>query len=196
MLATHTDIAGRAGGFYKAIGTELLYDTRDNIYSAKKGMMIDVVYLYWNKLLFGDADFHRIFIDAMKFETITKWYVLAFDLNLQMNNGKSVPFMEQSQLGGATIMRGLYEGRYRDKFLANICVENRFHLYKRFGAVAFGNIGEVNNEIDHFNFAYLRWTVGGGLRYLLNSKERINVRFDFAFGPNTHGSYLTVGEAF
>ena len=62
--------------------------------------------------------------------------------------------------------------------------------------MAFGNIGEVNNEIDHFNFAYLRWTVGGGLRYLLNSKERINVRFDFAFGPNTHGSYLTVGEAF
>ena len=196
LLDTHTDIAGRNGGIYKGIGVEGLFDTRDNIYSAHKGWMIDITYLYWNKFLFGDANFHRVFIDVMKFTPINKQYVLAVDLNLQMNNGKAVPFTQLSALGGSTIMRGLYEGRYRDKFLANICIENRIKVYKRFGIVAFGNLGEINHSIDDFNGNYLRWTLGGGIRYLLNSKDRINIRFDYGFGPNTHGSYLTIGEAF
>ncbi|MEN9522621.1 MAG: hypothetical protein RL065_998 [Bacteroidota bacterium] len=196
LLDTHTEIDGRNGGVFKGIGIEGLYDTRDNIYSAHKGWMIDLTYLYWNKFIYGDAEFNRLYIDAMKFTKINKHYILAIDINLQMNNGKSIPFMEYSALGGGTIMRGLYEGRYRDKFLANICLENRIHVYKRFGIVAFGNLGEVNSSIDKFNAEYLRWTLGGGVRYLLNSKERINIRFDYGFGPKTHGSYLTIGEAF
>ncbi len=196
LLATNTSIEGRNGGFYKGVGTEMLYDTRDNIYSAEKGWMIDMVYLYWNKFLVGDAEFHRLFIDAMNFKRINKKVVLAFDLNLQMNNGTAVPFTELSQLGGSTIMRGLYEGRYRDIFLANLCIENRFRIYKRFGGVVFGNVGEVSNRIQDYNWRYVRFTYGGGLRYLLNSNERINVRLDVGFGPNTQGTYLTVGEAF
>ena len=120
ILDTHPEIFGRFGGIYKGIGTEFIYDTRDNIYSAKKGGMVDVTYLYWNKILFGDADFHRIFIDAQKFKSINKRWVVATDLNLQMNNGKEVPFTELSQLGGVTIMRGYYEGHYREKFLAGV----------------------------------------------------------------------------
>jgi hypothetical protein len=196
LLDTKLDLEGRNGGVFKGIGAEGLFDTRDNIYSAHKGWMVDFTYLYWNKILFGDAQFHRVFIDVMKFTKIKNYYVLACDLNLQMNNGKAIPFMELSQLGGGTIMRGLYEGRYRDKFLVNFCIENRINIYKRFGLVVFANAGEVNNALDNFNLKYVRYTAGGGLRYLLNSKDRINIRFDMGFGKHTQGSYLTIGEAF
>jgi hypothetical protein len=47
------------------------------------------------------------------------------------------------------------------------------------------------------SFNNLKISGGGGLRFTIDAKERINLRFDYAFGRfNSRGFYLSISEAF
>jgi hypothetical protein len=70
-------------------------------------------------------------------------------------------------------------------------------LNKRFGAVAFGNFGDVGHNITDFSFNDLKYTYGAGIRYAINKSERLNLRVDYGIGPgNNRGFYFQLGEAF
>lgn len=43
----------------------------------------------------------------------------------------------------------------------------------------------------------LKYSFGGGLRYLFNKKEQVNLRMDIGIGPNGNtGIYFGIEEAF
>jgi hypothetical protein len=58
-------------------------------------------------------------------------------------------------------------------------------------------VGEVANEIRKFNSQSLKSTAGMGLRILLNKKESVFARFDFAFNnEGGTGFYIRINDAF
>jgi hypothetical protein len=69
-------------------------------------------------------------------------------------------------------------------------------LFWRVGAVAFVSYGAVAPQLSEMQLQDFRYTVGGGLRFVLDRQKKINIRLDAGFGKNTSGYYLTIGEAF
>jgi hypothetical protein len=108
----------------------------------------------------------------------------------------SPPVYELPAMGGQRIMRGYYQGRYRDKVLFATQAEYRFHLKGRFGAVAFAGVGDVGSRLVDVRIRDLKTSLGGGLRFKFNQVENVNLRMDVGFGRNTSGVNFGLEEAF
>ena len=93
-------------------------------------------------------------------------------------------------------MRGYYRGRYRDKNMIAFQMEYRIPVWWRLGLVGFVGFGDVADKVSHFELLNFKYSVGWGVRYLLLSQERINVRLDFGIGGGSSNLYITINEAF
>jgi hypothetical protein len=98
--------------------------------------------------------------------------------------------------GGQNLLRGYYDGRYRDKHAATLQAEYRRRLTGRWGIVAFAGAGGVAPNLNSFQLRNTRPSGGLGVRYLISKSEGINLRLDFGFGKGSSGVYFTGGEAF
>ncbi len=121
--------------------------------------------------------------------------MIAFQLFMNFIDGNA-PFQLLSRIGGEKIMRGYYQGRYRDKHVAVLQTEYRMKIWRRFGMVGFVGFGDVAHRLQDFDLRNFRLSIGLGLRYLYSSAEGINVRIDFGFHGGTPGPYITINEAF
>ena len=93
-------------------------------------------------------------------------------------------------------MRGYYNGRFRDKNAVVLQAEWRQKVYKKLGITVFGNFGEVMPNVLKFYLADMKTSGGMGLRFMIDKQEKLNFRFDAAFGENSHGFYFNIAEAF
>ena len=117
-------------------------------------------------------------------------HVLAVQGYMNVINGEP-PFYMLSLLGGQYLMRGYYEGRYRDKNMLAVQMEYRLPRWKRIGATGF-----VAPATSNFALKNLKPSAGLGLRYLLVPVEKINLRLDLGWGKDSSGFYLAMAEAF
>ena len=99
-------------------------------------------------------------------------------------------------MGGADMMRGYYKGRYADEDMMAYQAEVRQFLFWRLGVVAFASAGQVSSTIKNFGFNQFHSSYGGGIRFLLNEKEKLNIRLDYARGKDGSGIYIILKEAF
>jgi outer membrane protein assembly factor BamA len=195
QLVQEDFVAGSKGGITSGAGIVFNYDTRDNYFSPSKGAFVEAV-IHNNSGLFGSAyNYTRFRVDASKYVRFKWKHVAAVNLFTDWVSGDP-PFNQMALLGGTKKMRGLYEGRLRDKNLMLVQAEYRAPLFWRFGMVAFINYGGVANELGNFQLKHFESTYGAGLRIRINDKEKINVRIDAGFGKDGPGYYLTIGEAF
>ena len=124
--------------------------------------------------------------------------VLAFQFLGQFTSGNP-PFNLLSLMGGESLMRGYYLGRYRDNHMIASQIEYRilpFSFAKRWGASIFFAAGEVFSSLDKFEIKNLLPTAGAGLRFLLFPEKDIYTRLDFALTQEGSGVYFFIGEAF
>ena len=100
-------------------------------------------------------------------------------------------------IGGDKNVRGYYYGRFRDKNLSSIQSEFRTVLFWRLGISVFGGISKVYSNTGDFDLNNLKPNYGFGLRFLMDKKEQINLRLDYARGSkNQAGFYVVFGESF
>ena len=97
-------------------------------------------------------------------------------------------------LGGSHNMRGYFEGRYRDKCEADVCVELRQHIWHRNGIVAWVGAGTVFPKFSALRFSKILPNYGIGYRW--EFKKRVNVRLDLGFGRHQTGFIFSINEAF
>lgn len=194
QLATDLTITGSSGGVTSGVGPVINIDTRDNLFSPSHGWFLDAGFQFYSKSTGSTFHYNRFSFDLSKYYAVGKKSVIAANLFTDVVEGNA-PFNQLALLGGNKKMRGYYEGRYRDKDLVELGLEYRFPVYRRFGAVVFYNAGAVDNTINHI-VEHVVESYGLGLRYLLNKKDKINLRFDAAYGYNSSGYYFTIGEAF
>ena len=146
----------------------------------------------------SDFSFTSYFLDARYYYPVTESQVLAYQLFAANVTGE-VPFNQLSLMGGESLMRGYYLGRYRDNTLLATQVEYRFLPFpfsRRWGAVAFlsaGGVAPAPREINTKD-----WVVSGGagVRFLLFPAKDIFTRLDVAFTTEGPGYYFFIGEAF
>ncbi len=114
---------------------------------------------------------------------------------------KQPPFNQLSLLGGESLMRGYYTGRFRDRNQLASQVEYRFlplpfNFTKRWGAAVFGGTGTVFNNFKSLSTKDFVFSGGAGVRFLMFPKKDIFSRFDVAFTKEGSGIYIFIGEAF
>jgi len=152
----------------------------------------------FDEALGSDYDFSRYTFDIRGYREILESHVLAARCYINIMRG-GPPFNMLSllgQIGQYNLMRGYYQGRSRDRDILVFQSEYRARVWWRFGIAAFAGVGDVASKADRFNLEDFKFSYGGGLRFLLNEKEKINIRFDVGFGREMSGFYFTIGEAF
>lgn len=191
------NIAGRNGYKSSGLGLSFTYDNRNDAYAPNKGVFAQLYYEHFDNVFGSDFDYNNIVVDIRKYIRTYKQQVLALQAYSLSNTGHDVPIRSIAALGGANSMRGFYSGRYRDKQLLVVQSEYRVPLFRRVGVVGFASAGDVSKNLGDFSFDALKYSYGGGLRFALNKKEKLNLRLDYGFGSgNNKGLYFQLGEAF
>ncbi len=188
-------VPGSQGGVLSGPAFILSFDQRDNIFYPASGLYLQAN-IAWNDHLFGsDFDFINFKLDLRNYYEVASEQILTVQALLESNSG-DVPFYRLAQLGGDSLLRGFYSGRYREKNLAAFQAEYRFPVWKRLSAVVFGAMGSLAGRLKDISFDNLKYAAGFGLRFKVIPREKANLRVDFAFGPGTYGIYFKAGEAF
>tara|TARA_B100000767_G_scaffold1882_1_gene1860 strand:+ start:131 stop:1264 length:1134 start_codon:yes stop_codon:yes gene_type:complete len=189
---------GGNGSTNIGLGWGIIYNNIHNVLNPRKGIFSEWAFLSYSGGIGSDYNLTTYLLDNRFYIPIRKNNVLAFQLQGQFTTG-SPPFNLLSLMGGESLMRGYYLGRYRDKHLMACQVEYRmlpFSFAKRWGASLFFAAGEVFNSDNNFQFKNLLPTGGAGLRFLLFPEKDIYTRIDYALTKEGSGFYFFIGEAF
>jgi hypothetical protein len=186
------------------VGPVFTLDSRDVALGASKGNLLDLQVMFNGKFIGSDYNFVRYQIDARHFQPIfSNKTILALQFLGQFHSG-TVPWHALAGIGAnlggtlydnANIMRGIYEQRYRDRQLMSAQAELRQHLFWRIDGAAFIGAGQVGNNIQDYSFGGIHTAGGVGARFNFIRRDRVNLRFDYAFGKDP-GFYFAIGEAF
>jgi outer membrane protein assembly factor BamA len=199
-LATH-ELPGSRGGRTSMLSALASYDTRDNVYYAERGGYVQLSVGESQALLGSDFGFSRFVADARRYVALQssrpghQARVLALQLRTEAVTGNP-PFDQLALLGGGHIMRGYYEGRYRDRLMTAAQAELRAPVRGRIGMTIFAGAGNVSDDLFQLDLRNPKYSVGAGLRFALNAAEKMNIRLDYGVGRDGGAMYLTLGEAF
>ena len=191
---------GNEGSNNLGIGLGLVQDNRHNVLNVRKGFFSEVAFLHSNPAWGSSFNFTSILSDTRIYRPIGKNNVLAAQLLGQFNFG-DVPFNQLAQMGGDSMMRGYYFGRFRDNNQLAAQIECRFlpipfKFTNRIGAAVFAGTGTVFNNVSNLSVSNLAISTGAGLRFLLFPKKDIWTRMDYALTREGTGFYLSIGESF
>lgn len=192
-----TNIPGINGYNYCSVGPTFLYDSRDDLLTARKGAYLEASYQWAKGIMSNEMpmNFTHFSLDFRKFFGLKKYGVLAIQGLADFTYGY-VPYRAMPSLGGPKLLRGYYYGRFRDNQLLLSNLEYRSPLYKRLGMAAFIGTGKVGNSFNNLMVNQWHWAYGAGLRYQISKTDRATVRADIARGSDSYGIYLFFAEAF
>jgi outer membrane protein assembly factor BamA len=193
-LLLNDSLPGSNGATQIGLGTDLVWDSRDNIFFPNSGLYQYVKLMFYPGV--SEYVYSSLELDAKGFWSFAPDHVFALNMYVQTMVGDT-PFYNLPSVGGPKRMRGYFYGRYRDNFYGMMQAEYRQYFWKRLGFVVFGGAGNVSHNILEYNFSDLKYSYGAGLRFLFNEKERVNLRMDIGFGNDgNRGIYFGIQEAF
>jgi hypothetical protein len=86
--------------------------------------------------------------------------------------------------------------RYRDQWMMLLQAEFRMQIFKRWFINVYGSAGNVSENLSSMQIKHIRFSGGIGLRFRIDTKNKINLRLDSAFGRDGLKNYFTFNEAF
>jgi outer membrane protein assembly factor BamA len=188
-------VTGSNGGFGSALGLVSILDTRDNIINPYRGHYAEFSTYFFTPLLKSTFSFQTINATYQKYWQFKPKHVLAWQTKARFSFGE-VPFLDLSTLGNDDILRGYPKNRFRDQHFFASQLEYRFPLFWRFGAVAFAGAGDVFGPSSNLSAGNVKYSVGTGLRFVVDPAERLNIRLDYGYGREGGYFYFVVGESF
>ncbi len=194
-ILSDSSVLGDKGGLVSGGGMNFSIDTRDYIFYPTRGIWFEGSAQLYPQIIMGDYKFGRYVADARWYTSTAEDVVLAVQAYGAFSSG-SPPFYELPALGGSSRMRGYFKGRFRDRQYVMGQVELRRQFAGQFGIVLFGGVGEVMPHMGDFTLTGLKYSFGGGIRFMLDEKEKMNIRVDYGMGENTNGVYFAIEEAF
>lgn len=174
-------------------GPFIVYDTRDFIPNAYKGMFIRLGYRFFPSFFGNKAVFSQFDLQFDWYKQLWKGAVLATDLYGEERSG-DVPWSLLGEAGGSSRLRGYYEGRFRDKNYVAAQVELRQRIYNRSGVAVWVGGGNVFPRFNEFEFHQSLISYGIGYRW--EFKKRVNIRLDYGRGKDQSGFYFGINEVF
>lgn len=194
-LLGNGSITGYNGGVGSALGLVSILDTRDNIINPYKGRYAEFSTYFFSPLLKSTFAFQTVNASYQQYWQLKPKHILAWQTKARLSFGE-VPFLDMSTLGNDDILRGYPKNRFRDHHFLATQVEYRFPLFWRFGGVAFAGAGDVFGPHSVLSLNNLKYSIGTGLRFVVDPAERLNIRLDYGYGREGGYFYFVVGEAF
>ncbi|MDH5201794.1 MAG: outer membrane protein assembly factor BamA [Nitrospirota bacterium] len=191
----------------------IIYDTRDNPFDPKKGILSGFSLKFTSPLFFSETNFLKLIFHGSTYHELTKRIVLALSLRGGVAHGyhdtEELPIVERFFLGGRTTVRGYSQdmlgpkGSNGDPTGGNafLCgnVEIRSSFGKGIGIVAFLDGGNVWLKAKDMDPANLKYTAGLGLRY---NTPVGPIRIDYGHklqrenGESSGELHFSIGHAF
>lgn len=184
-------------------GLQQSHDTRNNIFSTTKGHYFTTS-ISFAPSVFSGNNFTGTILKADYRHFFSLRQNLVLGLNAITNNyfsQKPVPFYFMPQMGNDEMMRGYFQGRFRDENYTAAQAELRFRFIPRMSIAAFGGLGEVYGKVP-FSFNKIKPNYGAGIRYFFDLEKSQSVRIDMGFGEKLPGEkrqkgvYFSLSEAF
>lgn len=188
-------ITGYNGGVQSAIGLVGVFDSRDNVISAYKGSLLEVSSYFYRKPIGSTFNFTYLNVLYQKYWKIKSKQVLALQAKARYGFG-DVPFLDLSAVGNDDLLRGYPKNRFKDVNFIGGQVEYRFPLFWRLGMVTFAGAGDVFKTHSDLSINKIKYSVGTGLRFIVNPVERLNIRIDYGYGREGGYYYFIVAESF
>lgn len=179
--------------FNTGLGLTFRYDTRDIPTAATRGWNISLDLIANPKFLANKYDFTKVELNASAYQQVWKGGVLAENLRSRHTWGDT-PWYLMSSFGGSHIMRGYWEGRYRDKMATSVTVELRQHIWRRNGIAIWVGAGTVYPKFSALRLSHILPNAGIGYRW--EFKKGVNVRLDVGFGRGEKSFNFSLNEAF
>lgn len=191
-------IPGANGSTVFGIGPVLLFDHRDNQFSPSgEAWYAAFNGLFYMNALGGQYTFQQYNIDLRQYNLIkaTKG-LLCFQAVGNFASGE-VPLLEKNRLGSNMIMRGYFQGRFRDNQLLAAQVEYRQPVGRFLVLAAFMSTGQTAPTLSSMRLSNMESAAGGGVRVLLNKEKKIYARIDVGYTRlGNFGFYARLGDAF
>jgi hypothetical protein len=188
-------IPGSRGGTEAVLTVEGVWDTRDVLYRTRRGGYLRLAYGLADRVVGADHSYRRYTADARAYRSVGAEAVIAAQATVDATDG-TVPFDLLPHLGGSSILRGFAVPRYTDGAMSAAQLEVRAPLRGFLSVVAFGGAGATAPSVRTIPDAALRVAGGLGLRILLDRKEGLQLRLDYAFAKGGGGFYVAAGDAF
>ncbi|MCW8335265.1 BamA/TamA family outer membrane protein, partial [Vibrio paucivorans] len=184
--------------FIFGIGIAVKYDTRDVAVNARSGSLFNTELYSYSESIGSDLSYQKLKVDYRTYYDFDEGNVIAFLANYQQAYG-DVPYFDMPEIGGPFSMRGLYQGRYRDKLAIEATTEYRYtfrnssNLLSPHGMTVWAGIGSVAQDFNQLTDAPV-YSYGVGYRYEL--QPRMNLRLDLGMSQHGMGFYFNFTEAF
>jgi hypothetical protein len=190
-------VPGSEDGWITGIGAVVSRDTRPSTVYPLSGLWIQLRGQWHDRVLGSDFEFVALTADARGYASVAGEHVLAVRVLAEGITG-TPPFDVLPQIGGDMLLRGYYQGRFRDRTLLAAQVEYRSPFVWRFGLVGFAAAGQVAPDLQSLGTDRFKPAVGVGLRIRLVEATGLSIRADYGWGleGGSSGFYLNVGEAF
>ena len=178
-----------------ALGLKIERDSRDSQFFPLKGSFFDIKTDFFSPKFGSDRSYTIVDVSYSGFASFSEQNVIAYRV-AACGSSDDAPFYSVCPLGRPQDLRGYQLGEYRDYRMLVGQVEYRREVIWRFGAVGFFGLGAVAETFGDFTADALKPGGGVGVRFLLAKQNRINLRFDYAWGQSDSAFYIGLGEAF
>ena len=191
--------------FNVGIGGLIQYDTRDDVATPTRGMLLGANFKLFGKYWGGAYNYEIIELEYRQFKNVFRpRSTLSWIAKSQIGLG-DIPFTELPTFGSPFDLRGYYMGKYRDKSMAYGIVEYRHmfgspakyksgNFWAKCGFVAWVGTGTIGETPFDWN----KWKLnfGAGLRFQMQPGK--NFRLDIGKEPGQPGMqvYMNMTEAF
>ena len=182
-------------GIQSGLGFHMYREARDNRIRARKGSYLNVSYDYYGKYLGSDFNYGAFMLDYRKYISPIPQLTIAGQFFTELTHG-DVPIQSMPVVGGAYMMRGVYENRYREKQMLMAQLELRFPLFWIISGATYAGLGQVAPKVSDLRLDGFHLGYGAGLRILIDEATSSVLRFDFSFNKDGHSIFIGFNEAF
>ena len=197
VLAAAT-VPGSAGGSMTGAGVFAKWDSRDNTFSARRGSYAAVFLNRFFRALGSDYSYGQLAVDGRGYWALGRRGPVLAVQGVFKSVWGGCPFQVLPMFGGLNLLRGYYDGRYRDRTMLALQGECRLPLGNRFGLCGFAGIAQVQKKVSLLELHGFHAAGGAGVRYTFNRRENLILRLDAGFAgfSGAPAFYLTFAEAF
>ncbi len=195
-------LQNRLEGWRVALGLSFTIDTRDRVINPRRGHLINLSQLIYSQAFGSDYEYSATRMEVIGYINPTSNHTIAFriiqDWKHTLGDKEAIPLYGLSRPDSRGYIRGTFQDHhaqqidleYRLPFWRDHALDDpNFRFWKGLGMVFFVSGQQAYGETDSYQLSNTNLAVGSGLRILLNKKNQLNLRIDYAIGllENSNG---------
>ncbi len=181
-------------GRFNRLGVSLEYDRVDKHQYRRSGHVYSLDYQQGFEWLDSDFESKLLTVEMRGYRPRNRWDNINY--RLELGNAWDSPFDYASfGLGGSSNLRGLesFDGRGDARFFSNIEYVFGFPRFPTFRSSLFLDAGNVYEDFNSIVLTDLRYTVGTGIRWKLQSFVKTDLFLDYGYDVETADNKLYGG---